>query len=79
MSSCGGWLASRACGLRASQTMTLIDTPQIPSSLLTSLMNRQFVPIAMILSGDDLIMPSSRRRSAQNRTASSGLYSRQLR
>ena len=40
------------------------ETAQIPSSFLTSLMNRQSVPVAMILSGDDLIMPSSRSRSA---------------
>ena len=40
------------------------ETTQIPSSFLTSLRNRQYVPVAMILSGDDLIIPTSRRRSA---------------
>jgi len=54
-------------------------TAQIPSSFLTSFRNRQSVPFAMIWSGDDLIMPSSRSRSAQKRTESSTSYSRQLR
>ena len=36
------------------------ETAQIPNSFLTSFRNRQSVPVAMILSGDDLIMPSSR-------------------
>jgi hypothetical protein len=40
------------------------EAAQIPSSFLTSLMNRQSVPVAMIWSGDDLITPISRRRSA---------------
>src|SRR5580693_2454839 len=40
-------------GIRSRRT-TFCETPQIPSSLLTSLMNRQSVPAAMILSGDDL-------------------------
>ena len=43
---------------------TMVETSQIPSSFLTSLMNRQSVPVAMILSGDDLIIPSSRSRNA---------------
>jgi hypothetical protein len=60
------WLASRASG-----EITLVETPQIPNSFLTSLMNRQSVPFAMIVSGDDLIMPISRSRSAQKRTESS--------
>ena len=63
-------------GGRAART-SHVETAQIPNSFLTSLMNRQSAPVAMILSGDDLIMPSSRRRSAQKRTASSASYSRQ--
>ena len=68
----------RAAGSRKAFRQTLwlrpntsSETTQIPNSFRTSFRNRQSVPVAMILSGDDLIMPSSRSRNAQKRTASS--------
>ena len=51
--------------------LLLENAAQIPYSFLTSFRNRQSVPVAMILSGEDLIIPSSRSRNAQKRTASS--------
>ena len=67
----GGNVAGSACKHTPLLRERGFEAAQIPNSFLTSFRNRQSVPVSMILSGDDLIMPSSRSISAQKRTASS--------
>jgi hypothetical protein len=42
------------------------DTPQIPNSFPTSFRKEKYVPVAIILSGDDLITPISPDAAPKN-------------